>query len=129
MSKKLAFLSSQIGFLLMTAAVYAQNQPLVEPPNSAVTGAGKAEKIPSIIVQWLFLIAAVLAIIYLVIGGIRWITSRGDKAAVEGARKQIIAAIVGLVVVALAFLIINVVFKALGIHQNPLEGNFDIPHL
>lgn len=111
----------------MAASVYAQT-PLIAPPGSAVNPGNVApEKIPSVFVQLLFIVAAALAIIYLIIGGIRWITSRGDKSAVEGARKQIVAAIVGLVVVALAFLIMSTVFRILGV-SNPVS-NFTLPTL
>lgn len=128
MSKKIAFLSAKVGYFLTAAAVYAQNE-LIQRPGSAVNPTNTpVQNVPTLVVRWLFIIAAVLAIIYLVMGGIRWITSRGDKVGVEAARKQIIAAIVGLVVVAVAFLIINVVFGILGV-DNPLEGQFNLPTL
>src|SRR3990167_7266093 len=60
-------------------------------------------------VQLTFILATVLALGYLIYGGIRWITSGGDKTAVEGARNHIIAAIIGLAVIFLSFLILNVV--------------------
>ena len=59
-------------------------------------------------VQLTFILATVLALGYLIYGGIRWITSGGDKTAVEGARNHIIAAIIGLAVIFLSFLILNV---------------------
>jgi hypothetical protein len=54
-------------------------------------------------------------------GGIKWITSRGDKVAVESARRHIVAAVIGLVVVISAFFILQVVFRILGV-QNPLNN-------
>jgi hypothetical protein len=59
-------------------------------------------------------------------GGIKWITSRGDKVAVESARRHIVAAVIGLVVVVSAFFILQVVFRILGV-QNPL--NNELPTL
>ncbi len=59
--------------------------------------------------------AAVIALFFLVWGGIRWITSGGDKAKVEGARNTIIAAIVGLVLALLAFFIIQIVLGFFGL--------------
>ena len=56
----------------------------------------------------LFLIIIVLlALLYILWGGIRYITSRGDKQKIEGAREKITYAIVGVVVAFFAFLIIN----------------------
>ena len=57
----------------------------------------------------LFVIAIVIALGFLVYGGIKWITSGGDKAAVETARNTIVAAVVGLVVVFLSYFILNLV--------------------
>ncbi len=61
------------------------------------------------IVTILFILAIVLALIYLVYGGIRYITSGGDKGKVDEARKHLMAAVIGLVIALLAYAIINVV--------------------
>ena len=58
-----------------------------------------------------FVLAVVLALGYLVYGAIKWITSEGDKGHVETARNQIIAAIIGLVIIALSYLIMNLVLN------------------
>ena len=130
MSKKLGILTAKIGFLLSAATVYGA--PLVEPGQGFVVPTGSKEQsvssVVSLVTNGLFIVATILAVVYLLIGGIRWITSKGDKTAVEGARKQIIAAIIGLVVVAVAFLIIRVVFGLLGV-ISPLEGEFRLPSL
>ncbi len=60
------------------------------------------------------IIAAVLALIYLIWGGISWITSGGDKTALEGARGRITNAIVGLIVVVAAWAIFQFVLNFLG---------------
>lgn len=57
----------------------------------------------------LFIVAIVMTLIYLIWGGIDWITSGGNKEGLEKARKKITFAIIGLVVTLLAFLIVNVV--------------------
>src|SRR3990167_7455887 len=44
-------------------------------------------------------IAAIVFFFMLVIGGVKWIMSGGDKASTEGARNQITAALIGLVIV------------------------------
>ncbi len=65
------------------------------------------------IVQILIVIAIVLSIIFLIIGGIRWIMSGGDKGKMEQARSTIIAAIIGLVVSLLAYFIVTLVVSML----------------
>lgn len=76
------------------------------------------------IINLLFVVAVVVGILFLVYGGIRWIISGGDKSAVETARNTIVAAIVGLVIVFLAYFILTVVFKFLGID---FLTSFNIP--
>lgn len=60
------------------------------------------------------IVAAVIFFFMLVIGGIRWITSGGDKAQTEAARSQITAALVGLVIVFAAWAIAQLVGSLFG---------------
>lgn len=53
-------------------------------------------------------IAVVLSLILLIIGGIQWSTSGGDKEKITSARGRIIAAIIGLLIVFLAWAIYGV---------------------
>ena len=58
----------------------------------------------------LILVIAGLAFFFiLVVGGIKWILSGGDKAHTEGARNQITAALVGLVIVFAAWAIVALI--------------------
>ena len=52
-------------------------------------------------------IAGTVAVIYLIYAGFRYITSAGDTAAADEARRQILYAIIGLIVIGLAFPIAN----------------------
>lgn len=54
-------------------------------------------------------VAVVLALFFLIWGGIKYVMSGGDKSAVESARGTIIAAIVGLVIAFLAFFIVSII--------------------
>ena len=58
------------------------------------------------IIQLLLVAAFLLAFIFLLIGGIKWIVSQGDKQAVAGAKGTITYAIIGLVLALLSFLIL-----------------------
>lgn len=69
----------------------------------------------------MFIIGVVVAVIFLIYGGIKWILSGGDKTAVESARNHIIAAIVGLIIVVGAFFIIGLIFQLLG-QANPITN-------
>ncbi len=77
-------------------------------------------------VAFLLLIAFLLAFFYLILGGISWLTSGGDKAAVETARNKIIAAIIGLIIVAATWALFQLIGGAIGF--NILQG-FEVPRL
>lgn len=55
------------------------------------------------------LVVGVVAVIMIIIGGFRYITSGGDSGNVSGAKNTILFAIVGLVIVALAQIIVKFV--------------------
>lgn len=59
--------------------------------------------------------AAVFAVIVLVLSGIDWILSSGDKAKIEKARLRITYAIIGLILVLLSFFIVTVVGSLFGL--------------
>ena len=60
-------------------------------------------------IQFILVVAFVLAFVFLIIGGIRWIVAGGDEKGVAGARGMITAALIGLVIVLVAFAIIRLV--------------------
>jgi hypothetical protein len=62
-----------------------------------------------------FILAVILALFFLVYGGIRWIISGGDKQKIAQARGTLTYAIIGLLVVFLSFFIINLIGGAFGV--------------
>src|SRR5258708_3316838 len=66
-------------------------------------------------VTFVLIIAVLIALFFLIWGGVRWITSGGDKAKVESARGTIIAAIIGLVIAFLAFFILSLALSFFGL--------------
>jgi hypothetical protein len=62
-------------------------------------------------IDFILIIAVILAVFYFIFGGIKWILSRGDKEKVEDARNHIVASVVGLMMAFLAFFIISLVIR------------------
>lgn len=83
------------------------------------------------VIKWIItiIVAAgfILAFVFLVIGGIRWILAGGDKTKVEGARGQVIGALVGLVIIILAFVVIMFVQQFFGVNVFTGTGQVNIP--
>lgn len=68
--------------------------------------------------QWLqiaIVIAALVLLLYLIWGGIEWITSGGDKGKVEKARNRITQAVIGVIVLSASTAIFMLVQNFLGI--------------
>lgn len=72
-------------------------------------------KILSAGISLILIVAGLVAFVYLLLGGIKWITSGGDKGQLEAARNQIIQALIGLIVVFAAWGIIVLFQKLTGI--------------
>lgn len=126
MYKKLsAGATTVVAYLITTTTALAQ----LEAPSGSITRDVQAEDIPQFIVNWVSYIGISLAVIYLMYGGVRWITSGGDKVKVESARKHIIAAVMGLVIVVGTFVLLQILFSILGVEGNPLQDGFTPPKL
>ena len=63
------------------------------------------------VITVILILGAILSLLFLIWGGIRWIMSGGDKAKIDQARATIIAAIVGLIISFLAFFIASVILQ------------------
>lgn len=59
------------------------------------------------IIRVVFIVSTLAVLLYLIFGGFRWVASGGDKAKTEEARNTITAAIIGLAIVALSFIIVT----------------------
>lgn len=66
------------------------------------------------IVNVLLFILGALAVIMIVIGGIKYTVSNGDSSAVTSAKNTIFYAVIGLVVALMAYAIVNFVVKNVG---------------
>jgi len=74
--------------------------------------------IPNIVssaIQLILVVAALIAFIFLIVGGIRWITAGGDKEKTAKAQQTLTAALVGLVIVFAAWAIMSLIEKFFGI--------------
>ncbi|MEX1111975.1 MAG: hypothetical protein WEC84_00785 [Candidatus Andersenbacteria bacterium] len=65
------------------------------------------------IINWALMLAALVAAIFLVIGGVRYITSQGDESAADAAKNTILYAVIGLIVIGLAAAVVRFVINAI----------------
>lgn len=67
------------------------------------------------LINYAFIFAGVVALIFVILAGYRLITASGDPKKAEDARKTLTFAIIGLVIILLAFGIINIIIKVTNI--------------
>lgn len=90
----------------------------LKPPSEGQFGRLGALTFPAVIsavIKLALIIAALIAFAYLILGGIRWITSGGDKEGTAKAQNTITAALIGLLIVFAAWAIIRLVETFFGI--------------
>lgn len=68
-----------------------------------------------LVVTFMFIGASILALFFLIWGGIQWIVSGGDKTAVEAARKRVTYSLLGLIVVFFSYFIVNLIGNFFGV--------------
>lgn len=131
--KKLAiiFITLLTLTLTLTFSTFAQGLGTIEPP--AGFNIPKTEGDPSGFVAGLVrnaitllvIVAFVIAVIWMIINGIRFILAQGDEKVVASAWAQIYWTLIGLVVILGSFAIIKIVETFFGIHI--LDAPFQIP--
>ena len=109
---KVSPIATIIGFLSFAQPAHAMDVCQAAGANFSGLCNMKLENsggIAGAIVQLILIIGILIALIYLVWGGVRWIMSGGDRAKIAAARGQIVHALIGLVIAFAAFAIINFV--------------------
>lgn len=67
-----------------------------------------------------FIFAAIAFFIFLVMGGVEWLTSGGDKTKIEQAQKRISNAVIGLAIVAASYAVFTLALDFFGIDLSKL---------
>jgi uncharacterized protein YacL len=122
MKKLLTSISTAAGLLSLTASqAFATGQNINPCPSAGQFAAlcnlnsNNLGGLVGAAVTFILIVAVLIALFFLILGGIRWITSGGDKAKVDSARQTITAAIIGLVIAFLAFFILALALSFFGL--------------
>jgi hypothetical protein len=102
-------LLAQLRNPLLPPEIGGGDNPSVDQGASAIGG------FVSGIANFLLIVAGVAAFLYLILGGLQWITSGDDKNGMEQARNKIAHAIIGLIIVASSWAIWMLLGTFLGI--------------
>lgn len=67
------------------------------------------------VIIWLFTFAGIVAFFLVVFSGIKFITSGGDAKQVEGARKTLTYAVIGLLIILFSYFLLNIIAGVTGV--------------
>ena len=97
-----------LAILLIPIAAYAQNNWIEYiPENLRNVGGGNVTTLITNIIRILLILAGVVALIYLIIGGYQYVTAGGNAEQATAARTTILNAIIGLVIVFASYAILT----------------------
>lgn len=135
--KKLTALSLSVAsFLTLVPSAFAGLTTTINPCPSVSGAAGTTSffglcglslsngNVVGNLINIAFIAATLIALFFLIFGGIKWILSGGDKTKVEAARGTIVAALVGLVIVFLSYFLVRFIFGLFNLTFGTFNLNF-----
>lgn len=120
--KKFTAIAGSIATFVSTSAIALATTPTRPDINIDPTGDKGLVRITDIgrllnsFVSGAIVLALIMVLFYLVLGGIQWITSGGDKGKTEAARNKITSAIIGLAIVAASWAVFMIVGYVFGVN-------------
>ena len=108
-----------MGLVAVPAMAAPATEKITEGMNA--TGLESDEKLPDIvtnIINVILFIIGILAVAFIIYGGVKYSMSAGDSAKVKSAKDTIMYAIIGLIVAILAYAIVNYVVGSFNGNNN-----------
>jgi TRAP-type C4-dicarboxylate transport system permease small subunit len=87
----------------------------IDPLNPNLFSFTNLGQLLSVLLQAAIIFGGIFFFIFLIIGGLQWVTSGGDKEAVASARNKITSGLVGLIILVGAFAVIKIVETLFGV--------------
>ncbi len=115
MKKTLATVSTLASSLALSTPALAQGTVSIgiqKPDKIQIVDIGA---LISAFVSMAIIVSGILVFLYLVWGGVEWITSGGDKTKTEKAQQRITSAIIGLAIVAASWALIRIIGAFFGL--------------
>lgn len=133
MTRKLTAFAATLTLALSSASQVFAATPIGSAcPGGGFSGlcldASNLGKVIGSFITFGFVIVGLIALAFLVWGGIKWLVSQGEKNEVEAARNHIVNAIIGLIVIFLSYLVVNILLAFITGGKVSL-GNLSIPTL
>ncbi len=82
-------------------------------PDKSIAGASTLTGLILIVINYLLILAGLIAVVTLIVGGFWYITAAGNEELAEKGRKTLMSSVMGLVIVILAYAIVNIIVSTL----------------
>ena len=92
-------------------------------PAPATDSGDSITKLITSVINILCVLVGAVAVIMIIVGGFRYVTSSGNEQAISGAKKTIIYALVGLIIVALSQTIVHFVLNNIDTNSSNIPSN------
>lgn len=114
MKKKLS-ISLAATSLLVATPIFADTTGTV-PGLTPVVPSGNLDIVTVIVnvINWVLGFSAAVAVLFLILGGLQYITAAGNEKRVETAKNTILYAVIGLIVIMLSFVIVALINQNIG---------------
>jgi type IV secretory pathway VirB2 component (pilin) len=99
---------------LLALPIVAQAISFEDPSTSLGLGTADLKETVINIINWILGLLGIIAVIMILYAGFQWMTAGGNEDKVSSAKKIISAAIIGLIIILLAWAIVNFVLKTAG---------------
>lgn len=106
-----------LGLLLLSILILpiaAKAISFEDPSSSLGLGTSDLKETVINIINWILGLLGIIAVIMILYAGFQWMTAGGNEDKVASAKKIISAAVVGLIIILLAWAIVNFVLKTAG---------------
>jgi len=116
MKKFSPFLLSITTFFLSASSALAVDEPVDIGTNvKSFFGFTCIQHFIFRIVDISIILAGLLLLVFLVLGGVEWLTSGGDKGKIENARNRITSALIGVAIIAASYAVWNLALTFFGV--------------
>lgn len=120
--KKIVTITTALAFVMVGGFLLSQVASAVgiydacsTDPNNIVC-ANSSESVDPVIktvIRYLLIISGIVSIVMVIIGGLKYSTSNGDSSKLSSAKNTILYAIIGVIISALAYGIVDYVFRSI----------------
>ncbi len=99
--------------LLVCNTAFAANEGFTTTAAATGVASGTESELITSVTNWVLGITGAIAVLFIIYGGFRYITASGNQTQMEQAKNILIKAIIGLVIVLVAYVIVTAVVGAL----------------